>query len=98
MARLIDADALIEDIDKEIDIEKKVFLSSVYCAGMRNVIRLVKRLPTVEPLKHGHWIFKGNGNADCSCCGYRSSRVYDDDNADRYCRHCGARMDGDAND
>lgn len=45
-------------------------------------------------LKHGRWIFKGNGNADCSCCGYRSSRVYDDDNADRYCRHCGAKMDG----
>ena len=44
-------------------------------------------------IKHGRWIIKGNGNADCSCCGYRSSRVYDDDNADRYCRHCGARMD-----
>lgn len=47
-----------------------------------------------EDAKHGRWIFKGNGNADCSCCGYRSSRVYDDDNADRYCRHCGAKMDG----
>ena len=43
-------------------------------------------------VKHGHWVLKGNGNADCSICGYRSTRVYDDDNADRYCRHCGAAM------
>ena len=48
-------------------------------------------------IKHGHWILKGNGNADCSICGYRSTRVYDDDNADHYCRHCGAKMDGDTN-
>ena len=102
MARLIDADALVEDIKSEIAEDKELYPDKdwikYFDSGMRNVIRLVKRLPTVEPLKHGHWIFKGNGNADCSCCGYRSSRVYDDDNADRYCRHCGARMDGEQND
>lgn len=50
-----------------------------------------------DAVKHGHWVLKGNGNADCSICGYRSTRVYDDDNADHYCRHCGAKMDGDTN-
>lgn len=48
-----------------------------------------------DAVKHGHWILRGNGNADCSCCGYRFYGVYDDDNADRYCRHCGAKMDED---
>lgn len=48
-----------------------------------------------DAVKHGHWILKGFGNAECSVCGHYSSRVYDDDNADRYCRHCGAKMDGD---
>ena len=41
--RLIDADALIEDIGKEIDTYKKVFLSSAHCAGMRIVIGIVKK-------------------------------------------------------
>ena len=46
-----------------------------------------------DAVKHGHWILKGFGNAECSVCGHYSSRVYDDDNADRYCRHCGCKMD-----
>lgn len=48
---------------------------------------------TVEPPKHGHWIYKKRGNAQCSCCGRYIRDVYDDDNEDRYCRHCGAKMD-----
>ena len=48
----------------------------------------------MDAVKHGYWILKGFGNAECSVCGHYSSRVYDDDNADRYCRHCGAKMDG----
>lgn len=95
MARLIDADALIEDIDKEIDIEKKVFLSSVYCAGMRNVIRLVKRLPTVDPVKHGHWIFAEDmvSYIKCSECG--DDICWVNTKRPKYCPSCGSRMDGD---
>ena len=106
MARIINAEAMIEDIDKEIDIEKKVFLSSVYCAGMRNVIRLVKRLPTVEPLKHGHWIhvdeLPSGGYFKCSECNRQiflnfEWKVSFESPADeyRYCTGCGSRMDGD---
>lgn len=43
--------------------------------------------------KHGHWIYKKCDNAQCSCCGQYVRDVYDDDNEDRYCRHCGAKMD-----
>lgn len=90
--RLIDADALIEDIGKEIDMEKEVILNSVHCAGMRNVIRLVKRLPTVDPVKHGHWIKMPHIWSvmyKCSACGSFKDTQY------CYCPRCGARMDGD---
>lgn len=98
--RLIDADALVEDIKSEIDDDKEIYpddkSSIIFRAGMKTVIRIVKNQDTVAPVKHGHWNFKGNGNADCSCCGYRSSRVYDYNIADLYCRYCGAKMDGEA--
>ena len=99
--RLIDADALVEDIENEIDKPRKVALladyNHFYCAGMRNVIRLVKRLPTVDDIKHGHW--EESKCLDdcfwvCSCCKFPSQalaahKLY------KYCPNCGARMDGD---
>ena len=93
--RLIDADALVENIESEIDKENKVPLDDdrkyFYCAGMRNVIRFVKRMPTIDAVKHGRWVERSVlGTAICSICGYCADSVY----ADRYCRHCGAKMDG----
>lgn len=91
--RLIDADALIEDIFKEIDTYKNIFLSGDHCAGMRNAVRLVKRLPTIDPVKHGHWIDTGradyylNKEYRCSCC---NSVDY---LCSPYCYNCGAKMD-----
>lgn len=104
--RLIDADELAKKAERvaemwkkslenpknereESDLSKELHLFNA-------VIAFAKDCPTVDPVKHGWWIIKGNGNAECSRCGYRVSRLYEDDNADFYCRHCGARMDGDA--
>lgn len=55
----------------------------------------IENAPTVEaaPVRHGRWINMKNGNANCSVCGRHVVGVYDDDNADKYCRHCGSRMD-----
>ena len=99
--RLIDADALVENIKSEINKKTKVILladyNDYYCSGMRNAIRLVKRLPTVDPVKHGHW--EESKCLDdcfwvCSCCKFPSQaiaapKLY------KYCPNCGARMDGD---
>lgn len=96
MARLIDADALVEEIGKEIDEAKKAPLCD-YCAGMKNVIGIVKNQDTVDPVKHGRWVDTGradyylNKEYRCSCCNsvdYMSSP---------YCYNCGARMDGEQN-
>jgi len=58
-------------------------------------IKPLYEIPTVDaaPVKHGRWINMKNGNANCSVCGQYVVGVYDDDNADKYCRHCGAKMD-----
>ena len=46
------------------------------------------------PPLHGKWLNRMNGNATCSVCGLRSKAVYDLDNEQHYCGHCGAKMDG----
>ena len=93
--RLIDADALVEDIGKEIDTYKKVFLSSAHCSGMKTVIRIVKNQDTVDPVKHGHWVFVNDmvSYIKCSECGDNICWV--NTKRPKYCPNCGARMDGD---
>jgi len=56
----------------------------------------VNEQPTIEPIRHGHWIFdglkttRGNdyGKYTCSECGT------DFPDARRHCAECGALMDG----
>ena len=42
----------------------------------------------------GHWIILDDIWTKCSECGIMFKDVYDFDNHDSYCRHCGARMEG----
>ena len=103
--RLIDADALVEDIGKEINKKTKVILladyNHYYCSGMRNAIRLVKRLPTVEPVKHGHWEYLGERDGahvfECSECHDRINTV-NPNWLSKYCSGCGAKMEVNTND
>ena len=100
--RLIDADALVEDIKSEIDDDKEIYpddkTSIMFRAGMKTVIRIVKNQDTVDPVKHGHWIKRNTvGTATCSICGGIIYNSYDSE-ANKYCPNCGAKMDGDAND
>lgn len=52
--------------------------------------------PTVDPVKHGHWINTNEGiwnTVDvlkCSVCGEIDNRMY---RSDAYCPYCGAKMD-----
>lgn len=72
--RLIDADALLKDI-------------ADYPYGYRGMIKdTIAKQPTVDPVKHGHWIVDEDGNIKCSECGHRSV-------GDNYCENCGAKMD-----
>ena len=58
---------------------------------------IIEDMPTIEvqPIRYGCWyVQKFGDNARCSECGMSFKDVYDIENHDRYCRHCGARMLG----
>lgn len=108
--RLIDADALVEDIKSEIDDDKEIYpddkASIIFRAEMKTVIRIVKNQDTVDPVKHGHWIpFWSISNGDCFVCSECKGELFLADTwkicfkspADKYkyCPNCGAKMDGD---
>ena len=101
--RLIDADALVEDIKSEIDGDKEIYpddkSSIIFRAGMKNVIGIVKNQDTVEPVKHGYWILDENEKIPryqiktCSLCGCRVNGTQFN-----FCPHCGAKMEVMVND
>ena len=61
----------------------------------------IKRLPTVDIVRHGHWIerskvypdfpYDSTYNYECSNCGYMDTHGADVEVP--YCWHCGAKMD-----
>ena len=49
--------------------------------------------PTIEPeRKKGKWTFHKDGSGTCSECGITQKAVWDMDNWQNYCGHCGADM------
>lgn len=100
--RLIDADALVENIKSEIAVDKEIYpddkTSVIFRAGMRNVIGIIKNQDTVDLVKHGEWInidakFENMYVAhQCSIC--KSEFLGD---ASNFCPRCGAKMDGNQN-
>lgn len=96
MARLIDADALkairfhdfpySQIVPADCDTDEKV---SAYKLGWNDAIdAIVESVPTVDPVKHGHWV-KSNSDYEweCSSCGYGYT-----DYKITYCYDCGAKM------
>lgn len=51
----------------------------------------------VAPVRHGRWIDRIDNDTpmhECSVCGARAVKgLYEYENPNRYCYHCGARMD-----
>lgn len=64
----------------------------------KSITDRIKAIPIadVEPVKHGHWTANGIAHV-CSLCG-RSFVIEQGDADMNYCPHCGARMDGEAED
>ena len=97
MARLIDADALIDAVKVSIDEEKEMYpddkVSIIFRAGMKTVIGIIKKQDTVDPVKHGHWIFVEDmvSYIKCSECGLHTQWL--NTKRPNYCPNCGAKMD-----
>ena len=90
MSRYIDAD--------KIDFNECFVGQSDFARDTREAAQnLIDKQPTadVEPVRHGHWIEKVEEIMTdlflvyaCSECGVESHRQ------EKYCPHCGAKMDG----
>lgn len=94
--RLIDADALIESIKHGLwDWETVNGIESR--TVLKQTIQDIRNEPTIDaqPVRHGRWDLcevDGLGKrVKCSICGEKIWTL--DTNDERYCCHCGARMD-----
>ena len=63
------------------------------------VLNLLEEQSTIDPVKHGHWVFTGR-TYKCSNCYLKEYNAVEADLCDmpllnfKYCPHCGAKMDG----
>lgn len=88
--RLIDADKLQERA------YQMRFSTRITEGGLALINYLLSEEPTVDPVKHGRWIFEeypdGYYHAICSECDVWSDEYAYLDGWN-YCPHCGAKMD-----
>ena len=88
--RAIDADAMLARLEEwnTSDSTDKVLYNFT--------LHRILEQPTIESeRKTGRWLIReGISDAQCSECKMYFRDVYDMDNSDAFCRHCGAKMDG----
>ena len=92
--RLIDADALLKDINDLIQMWSggESFLEIGHTNGLETAKVYIVDAPTIdaEPVRHGKWIENENGTYSCSGC--KSWIPKEQHYYARYCLHCGAKM------
>ena len=56
----------------------------------------IKTVPAadVAPVRRGKWILHSNGSGTCDQCHFTQCSVWDFDNWQNFCGHCGADMRG----
>lgn len=96
--RLIDADALINDLRADIDVYRgrgdRLYVDGVI-HGLNVAIRDVREdAPTIDPVRHAHWIEDEDGDGrHCSGCGHDYCYMLGDPEIFEFCPFCGAKMD-----
>ena len=101
MKRLIDADALTDELIKGIEADTDRSIQTSFTKSVCMILcKAIEQQPTIdaEPVRHGKWIY-GNEfhwyTASCNRCGYKRTTDIKaaNWNAWKYCPNCGARMD-----
>ena len=90
MSRLIDADALIAQMEADAEqMEEPIAKMFAYAA-----ISDIKHAPTIEPQrKKGKWIPTKRGERGYSKPGFRCDQCKDVNLRTNYCPSCGAEME-----
>ena len=97
MARYVNADKLLEYLEKEAESEDVKY--SFIGAGVQATINEIKKFPLedVKPVIHAHWEttkLTSKWIFVCSHCHDGWYERYEDDNIIwKYCPDCGAKMD-----
>ena len=112
--KLIDSDNLYNDINNyalkymsERDTWKLSELE-IMRQMLEWTLKIVSTAPTIEPEKHGHWIYDGSTSiGDYFKCSECNAHIFLDESwkvsfkhvsdRKRYCHNCGAKMGGDNN-
>ena len=90
MTKYIDADKLLEEMEF---VTTDPTCPMHIAATIDQIISLSPAADVVE-VKHGKWTLEMDGSGICSKCNRWQVAVWDDDGWQKYCGHCGARMDG----
>lgn len=100
--RLIDADELYKELEEvRMDYIDEDSMSSKFAADVIETVQdeYLAKSPTVDAahVQHGKWIDRVDTDTpvhECSVCGARVVKgFYEYDNPNKYCYHCGAKMD-----
>lgn len=102
MAEYIEREALLKEID---DLKKSPWYNDDYGHGIMQarhdgvncVVDLcIKQAPAADVVEviHSKWILYTDGSGECERCHIRQKNVWDYDNWQNFCGHCGAKMDG----
>lgn len=86
--RLIDADALMKELDREVELADD-------WKTAHEIVNVVKYFPTIEPQRmRGRWIEDGYNDekAVCDQCGEPCATYIMGEPRDKYCKWCGAEM------
>ena len=108
MARLINADQAVAEAERLLELYNLAMANAENNREINHISKrqelfkavraVVKTCPTIDPVKHGRWIFVEDmvSYIKCSECGEYLCWV--NTKRPKYCPHCGARMDGEQND
>lgn len=110
MDEYISREAVLEKAKSSISVPTDNEWDCGYNTAMAEMREFIKQLPSaeVQPIKKSHWYHNTSKyiseldayfiQACCSCCGKYSDRVdlYSTIMSNKMCSHCGARMDGGA--
>lgn len=101
MARYIDADLLLKDIDESVIFSVRNGKNSPELRGAKKILdQIIKHISTVDvvEVKHGEWNEFDNVcevEYVCSNCNFSIIEADPDQEcAFNYCPNCGAKMDG----
>lgn len=96
MARLIDADWLLNAIEK-LKVRSTSNTATIFdvLGVLDDVEKIIKAAPINDPVKHGHWKFVEDMVSYIKCSECRDDICWVNTKRPKYCPSCGARMDGD---